>query len=305
MFKPSKAAGDTIAVPQLVFSRLSGASEARVRVALHALTQPECDAQSVAAALHLPLAEAQQALAYWEGAGLLEQTVQAPLPAPGDAPKRRKHMTTAEVNQEAGTDAALSGMLRELQRALGGVLNPRECNIYCTLYCRDGFSPDLVLTAALHCAATGKATATRVERTLLSWQSEGIHDCEAADVYLKCLEERQRRYEEMAQLYGYKQPNFTGPERKIIDAWFEEYHFGPDMLEAARNAAGDKQNETRYVNVILKKWHAKGYRTAADVRSREGGAGLRSQAGQSSFTAQNDILKNASFVPTKPKGMNP
>ena len=66
--------GDSIAVPQLVFSKLGAADEANVRVALYVLATQSTDPAQIAAALKLrSRRSAESALAFWAGAGLLEQ----------------------------------------------------------------------------------------------------------------------------------------------------------------------------------------------------------------------------------------
>lgn len=294
MYRAKPNNGDSLPVPQLVFTRLTDAGEARLQVALYALSHETAGIADTAEALRISQAQAAAALAFWEGAGLLEQA--QPAPAASPTPARRRHLNAGEVAQSAQKDDVLRGMLRELQTRLGGIINPRECNIYATLYLQDGFSAELILMATAHCAATGKAAATRVENTLLGWRREGIDNCTDADAYMKTLEERQKRYEAAATHFNRSRPSFDKRTRAIIDRWFEEYGYDWAMVDAARMFAGDKADKIPYINGILQDWYGKGYKSAADVRKRESGAGLQASRKK---PAGNDLLKDRTFRPIK------
>ncbi len=305
MFKLAENKGDSIPVPQLVFSRLSfpEVDEPRVKVALFLLAGGEGDPRKVASGLHIRQEDAEKALLYWEGAGLLQRAVaEENTGLPPEPLPRRRHMHTAQANQAVGRDPVLGAMMQELQRIFGGVVNQKEYDIYCTLYCQDGFAADLILMAAMYCAAEQKCGASRVERTLLAWQKAGIDDCAAADSYLRLLAGRETRYQTLSALFGQKKPGFTAAERRMIDSWYEEFGYDDEMVEAARLAAGEKENEVRYLNGILKKWCAKGYATAADMRRGEEGSNLSVQSGKKSLSAEEDLLQNTFFNPIRRKG---
>ncbi|MFV0412667.1 MAG: DnaD domain protein, partial [Oscillospiraceae bacterium] len=297
MYKVLEANGDAVRVPQLVFAKLTapGADDKRFRVALYALTQPEVEARQAAEALHIKLNEAERALEYWEGAGLLER-VETALPEVEMAPRRR--LTTAEVARAAGQDAVLPFLFSEIQRIFGGVVSQADYNVLSTLYLEDKIPADLILLGSAHSAAQGKASARYIEKLLLSWRREGIVTCQQADQYLQTLEQRRKREQEVAKLLGLPAETFTLAERRKIAAWYEEYGYGEKMIEAARLAAGDKQNDIGYLNGILRKWHGKGYAAVQDMQQAEGARNLRVQGSRAAIAPEDDILMNATgYVP--------
>ncbi len=306
MYRPAQYNGDSVAVPQLVFARLTfpDAGEARFRVALYLLQNGECDAARVADALRLSRAEVERELAYWEGAGLLERVDTPDGPAlPAEKAPRRQYMTTAEVNTAAGADPVLGAMMQELQRIFGGMVGRRDQEIFCTLYTRDGFAADFILTAAVYCQSQGKTGALRVERALFDWQKQGIEDAHAADQHLKLLAARQARCAQVAALLGVAEAGLTLGERRAIAKWDEEYGYGDEMLELARLHAGDKQNDVKYLSSILKRWQGKGYRTTRDVQRAEEGRNLRVQGPAETPARGRDILSGRGYVPlSKRKG---
>lgn len=299
MYRPVKLSGDSIAVPQLLFSKLGTAGgtsakrEALFQVALYLLFAGEGDAASIAAALRLGEEPVASALSYWEGAGLIEM---APVMETEPPPlKKRRRLTTSEVVKAGRADAMLGGLLDELQRLFGCVIGEGDINLFVTLYVCDGHSADLILLAASEAVANGAKKAAYVEKILATWRENGIIDCASADSYLKLQAQREQLVAEIAALMGVAPGMFTFAEKKKIIQWVEEYGYGSEMIEAARLAAGDKRNEVKYLGGILKKWSAKGFKTPREVQQADENYNIRvvrPEGGQGA-----DILESAAYVP--------
>ncbi len=304
MFKLKKDNGDCLPVPRLVFSRLGApeVDEPRFKVALYLLSTGEADINEVAKALHIRPALAEKALLYWEGAELVERSAPVPNVQMPANTGQGGHLSIEQANLAAGKDPVLGAMVQELQHIFGGILNQKEYAIYCTLYCKDEFPVDMILMAAMHCAAEEKTGATRVERTLLAWRKEGLHTSGEVDAYLRLLEERKGRYQALGEAMGMAKPVFSASERRLIDTWHEEFGYDMRMIEAARLAAADKENEVRYLNAILKKWKAKGYATVQDMHSGEPAANVLVHGSAKKPAQEEDLLENTYFNPLKRKG---
>lgn len=306
MYRAAEIGGDAIQVPQLVFSKLGapGATDARFRVALYVIGRREAAAEEVARALHIKQAEAESALAFWEGAGLLVKIAAPQTAAPPLAVRRR--LTTREVTQAGSNDPMLGQMVEELQRIFGGVVSPSDINILVTLYVVDGLPPDLILLAASHFAARGVYSARYLEKTLRAWQRDGIQDYAGAEQYLQMLAKREKREAEVAKMLAMPKEAFTLAERKRIALWYEEYGYDKRMIEAARLAAGEKQNEVLYLAGILKKWYGKGYKNPRDIQQNEENRNLRVQGGQKPNTDATNILGSMTeYVPRKQRRNTP
>ncbi len=296
MYKPVGTTGDSVAVPQLLFSRLTsvGADDGRFRVALYVLEKGGADAATLARELRLPAAKVEAALNYWEGAGLIETEAPAgakPLPAP------RKKLTTREAVKAGEADPVLGMLLGELQRVFGAVIGEKDTNAYVSLYVVDGFAADLILVAASEAAARGISRAAYVDKVLMDWRRQGINDCAAADAHLRLLAKREAREQALARAMGLEGDPFTLAEKRKIAVWHEEYGYDEDMIEAARMAAGDKHSEVKYLAGILKNWNAKGYQSPRDVQQGDTGRNLR-VTGTARIAPENDILSApAEYVP--------
>lgn len=298
MYRPAKTLGDTLPVPQLLFSKLTvpGSDDGRFRVALYVLSCGCGDAAGIAAALGMSRAKAEAALNYWEGAGLLQQeAVTAPPPPP---PKRR--MTTGEVVRAGQADPTLGAMLDELQRLFGCVIGEGDVNVFVSLYVQDGYTADLILLAASEAVANGARRARYVDKILSSWRQDGIADCAAADAYLKLQAERAQREKKLAKRMGFAGGDpFSYADKKKIAQWFEDFGYDLDMIDLARLTAGDKAGDVKYLHAILKKWYAKGHRTLRDVQQAGEGANMRAMRETPSTT---NLLDTSDYVPLKKRG---
>lgn len=286
--------GKAIAVPQVVFSKLTApsANDERFRVALYMLANQSSDALSVANALKIKPEKAEKALEFWEGAGLLETKNDTTSVSVEVVDKPRQRLTTAEVAQAAETDSMLGKLVDELQHIFGGVVSQADINIFITLYSQDKFPADLILIAAVHCVSMKKISAKYIEKVLFSWRREGISTCEQADAYLRLLAKREEREQEVATLFQIDASTLTLSQRKHIAEWFETYAYSKEMIQAARLSAGDKGNEIRYVSGILKNWNQKGYRSPNQIQQAEGGSNLRVQGPEHTIAPEENILAN-------------
>ena len=107
IYRLKELKGDTIAVPQLIFSKLGIAEEYNVRVALYVLATGVTDPDKICADLKLrSRISAESALAFWAGAGLLERYEENA--APGEEPSAPTPMTWAEIAAASRTDPMIS-----------------------------------------------------------------------------------------------------------------------------------------------------------------------------------------------------
>lgn len=258
--------GDSIAVPQLVFSQLARAEENCVRVALYLLATGSTDPRDIAHALGLKSQRAaEDALKWWAGAGLLEaeRGAAAPLAAPPPV------LTQEEMNLAALRDPIIATLTAEAQQNLGRALGPKDTQRLVSLYVNESYAPEVILLCCAHLAAGGRAGIAALERELARWRDAGVETGEEAERYLQLLDARAKREAAVAGLLGLAPDSLRLADRRMIRRWYEEYGFDDAMVREAAAHAEDKK-EIRYLNGILKSWHGRGYTTPQQVRG--GGA---------------------------------
>lgn len=255
--------GDSIAVPQLVFSKLGATEEMSVRVALYVLATHVTDPAAIAADLKLRSRQsAESALAFWAGAGLLEQiddNAQTP-PAEPAAP-----MTWQQIAQAARTDPMIAAIIECAQSAFGRALSHGDMQKLVALYTCDEIHPEVLLLCITYLAGKGRRTVGAVTHEVKAWQAEGVVTGEDADAYLQKLAAREKHEQFVCTLLNQQPAELTLGGKKAIARWYENYGYGDDMISEAVLQAGAKK-DVWYLNGILKSWQAKGLRTVHDVR---------------------------------------
>lgn len=156
IYRLKELKGDTIAVPQLVFSKLGIAEEYNVRVALYVLATGITDPEKICADLKLrSRISAESALSFWAGAGLLEKYEENA--APGEEPSAPAPMTWAEIAAASRTDPMISSLIDCAQAGFGRALTHGEMEKLVNLYVQEGYAPETVMLCVADMA--GRASA--------------------------------------------------------------------------------------------------------------------------------------------------
>ena len=294
IYRLKELQGDTIAVPQLVFSKLGIAEEYNVRVALYVLATGITDPDKICADLKLrSRISAESALSFWAGAGLLERYEENA--APGAEPSAPAPMTWAEIAAASRTDPMISSLIDCAQTGFARPLTHREMEKLVNLYVQEGFAPETVMLCVAYVASCGKRTMAAVVHELKVWRTEGVETGEQADAHLKLLALRRSREQYVSGLLGISTDELTLGGRKAIARWYEVYGYDDAMVQEAAVQAGPKR-DLWYWNSILKTWNAKGLRTIHDVRGPVADAGAsRNIRVDREAPSGNDFLGNSSL----------
>ena len=271
IYRLKELKGDTVAVPQLVFSKLGIAEEYNVRVALYVLATGVTDPDKICADLKLrSRISAESALSFWAGAGLLERYEENT--APGEEPSAPAPMTWAEIAAASRTDPMISSLIDCAQTSFARPLTHSDMERLVNLYVQDGYAPETVMLCVAYMASRNKRTMAAVIHELKVWRNEGVETGEQADSHLKLLALRQSREQYVSGLLEIPESELTLGGRKAIARWYEVYGYDDAMVQEAAVQAGAKK-DLWYWNSILKTWNAKGLRTIHDVRGPVADAG--------------------------------
>ena len=208
IYRLKELKGDTIPVPQLIFSKLGIAEEYNVRVALYVLATGITDPEKICADLKLrSRISAESALSFWAGAGLLERYDENA--APGAEPSAPAPMTWAEIAAASRTDPMISSLIDCAQTGFARPLTHSEMEKLVNLYVQEGFAPETVMLCVAYVASRGKRTMAAVLHELKVWRAEGVETGEQADTHLKLLALRQTREQYVASLLGIPDSELT------------------------------------------------------------------------------------------------
>lgn len=290
IYRLKASLGDTVPVPQLVFSKLGSADECNVRAALYIIATGVTDPDKICADLKLrSRVSAEAALAFWAGAGLLEGYEENAAPSEA-APAP---MTWAEIASASRTDPMIAGLIDCAQKGFGRALSHGDMEKLVNLYIQEAYSPEVIMLALTYVSSQGRRTMGAVSHELKVWRTEGVETGEQADAHLKLLSQRRAREGYVCGLLGIAEAELTLGARKAVARWYEVYGYDDAMIQEAAVQAGPKR-DLWYWNSILKTWNAKGLRTVHDVRAPSPAAGAgRSIRVDREAPSGNDILKNS------------
>ena len=297
-YRLAPTTGDNIPVPQLIFNCLPRAGGDHVRVALYILATHSTDPRDIAHALSLRSVQAaQKSLDFWHGAGLLVPDLSIPGPQP--VQEKAPPISAEELRLAAMRDPVVSMLATEGQTYLGRALSQKDIQRLVSLYINEGIPPEVILLCAAHIASLGRGTVGQLERELDRWAQAGVHNGEEAEQYLQLLGLRQKREQSVAVMLDMDVKDLTMADRRCIRRWYEDYGYDDAMVEEAILHAGSNK-DAKYVNGILKSWHAKGWRTPQDARGAGELEGSNIRVDRATPSG-NDILRRALNRPLRLK----
>ena len=263
-YKLAAQSGDILSVPQLVVSSLPRAEGDAVRVALYILATNCTDAKTIAHDLGLKSASAAtHAMLWWAGVGLLEKEKGSS----SVIPEKTDDQKAGEIDLASVDDPFVAVLCEEAQTAFGKALSRHELQKLVALYLAEGWQPDVILLCCAEMGRQGRRTIGAVVRELSKWQGAGVETGEDAERYLKREAQRNIWQTEAAAQFQMPPDQLTQWERRTVNRWHEEWHFGADMIDEALLRA-ENHRTVRYVDGILRAWHAQGTTDVKSVRGK-------------------------------------
>ena len=249
--------------------------------------------------------QAETALAFWRGAGILlmmgedavpavqsprdteaEAVAEEPSPAidptPSTPAKKPRPDTTLPTytSQELGdlleSRAETRTFIDECNRIWGKMLNVSEVNTILSLVEYLGLDWDYVITLLAVCAENldkqGRTRSLRYfEKTAYEFYDRGI-------VTLPALQEevrRQANFQEsegkIRRILGIGERAFTANEKKIFSKWLYDFGYGMDIITEAFESCVNRVGKysIKYMDSILTQWHEKGFATMEQIQKEE------------------------------------
>lgn len=216
--------------------------------------------------------------------GLLGEAVPLPERETQEAAPAYSQTDVAEALEQGGEFALLS---REIARKLGKPsLTTAECRSLLQLYDYLSLPAEVIFALVQHCideyearcGAGRRPTMRMIEKEGFFWHKTGVDTAKRAEAYLR---ERSRRagkypaYMEVLRLTGRRS---APSEEKYMDEWLE-MGFPPETVALAYDRTVLKCHELKwgYLTAILRRWHARGWHTAEEVRQGDAPAAKRTE----------------------------
>lgn len=228
--------------------------------------------EEISAALDVSVYDVNEALLYWADAGILLPRESAPAAKPQKktAVSRAEKPGRNDVARRGAEDPKIRYLLSETQLKLGRNLKSNETSTLVWLYDDEGLDVSVILMIVQYAAAHGRANIRFIESTAVDWINRGIDSIAAADEELRCMAVGEKAWSIVAAAFGLERRKPSKKETELSVLWVDEWKLSRELLSAAYETCVDSKSKFSmpYVAKILESWHAKGYKTPADIEQK-------------------------------------
>lgn len=241
---------------------------------LHILTSGGLyDPGAAASAIHRSESQVEAAFQLLQRLGLTERRTSAPaLRTAEELPQ----YSPRDIERELENGETFKQLVDDVQRSLGTRLSAEGLMILFGIYDSLRLPPDVILELVTHCCGEferrygpGRRPSMRyIEKAAFTWEREGVFSLDASADYIRRQEELRAGESALARVLGITGRSLTATERKYLDAW-TALGFGPEAVELAyeRTVTNTGKLAWRYMDSILRSWHAKNLHTPQEIAS--------------------------------------
>lgn len=314
-----------INLPEALLPRLSKMNGDFIKVLVCIANGKQPTKEKLAAEAGCDILTVEQALAYFEGAGILETvevtsrkkstSKEAQNPNPSPAPVPESAPTPVTVDSAAAVTPTpatlprysteelvallekrreLASLVDECTRIFGKVFSTHETSILLGIVDYLCVDSDYLLLLMAHCVKIGKKSVRYLEKLAFSLYDDGVTSLSELEECLKKREALNEMEGKIRTLFGISGRALTTKERRLIDAWLFTYHYGMDIITRAYEITVDAIGKASipYTNSILERWAAAGLHTMAEIDAAEQ---ARAQEPASNPTPGNSFDTDAFF----------
>lgn len=250
--------------------RLAGETQLKVLLFVLRNLSAGISAGAAAEALGLPESEAEDALLYWQQAGIFSAEQAAPAPAcdPAPAPVRTAaRPSRADVAQRGMEDEKVSFLMREAQQRFGRSLKSNEASSLLWLYDDQGMDVSVILMLLQYAASVEKLNISFLEKTALVWLKNGVKTVADAEQQIAEDLRHSTAWQIVQTAFGMKRRSPSPKEAEKADRWINEWKLPRELLHCAYNVCVDQKSEFifSYAAKVLEDWHKRGICTPEDV----------------------------------------
>lgn len=222
--------------------------------------------------------------------GLAQGNVEAAAaPQPPDEPPDYQR---SDLMLALERDGAFASLQKAVEAALGNPLSEADLKTLYMIYDYLAFPPELVYSLVGWCVTEAerkygpghRPRMPTVKKEAFRWKHLGVDTPQAAKEFLRAQQALQGREAEILPLLNIRDRTAVAREREYITGWVDMGFENEAIRLAYEQTVLQKQSlNWAYMNGILKRWHAAGLHTAAQVEAGDkppaSSAGSRRVAG--------------------------
>ena len=231
--------------------------------------------EQIAAALNLKQNEVDDALLYWQTAGILISKNTETLDKKEDnkKPKTLKKAqaelpTRQDVARRAVDDSRFAFLLQESQAKFGRLLKDNESRVLLWLYEDEGMEVSLILMLLEYAISENKCTLSFIQRTAAEWLNNGVASISDAEEYITALYKKKTAWKIVEAAFGIEDRLPSSKELEYSGKWINEWGFDRNILRLAYEICVDAKSKfsMAYVAKILESWNNAGYKTSDEIK---------------------------------------
>ena len=207
--------------------------------------------------------------------GLIDRPPEQKPPEPA---QERPVYTADDLTDLLTGDAGFRMLLPQTEEKLGKRLKTADLQILAGLYDDLGLPADVIYLLVCHCVARSeerygpgrRPTLRQIEKEGYHWAQRGLFDQESASRYLRDWNVRRSAMSRYMQVLGLGDRRPVESEERYITDWMDK-GFPPETVALAydKTVFYKKELNWRYLNGILRRWHANGWHTEEEVRQSD------------------------------------
>lgn len=235
------------------------------------------DAEDASGAIHRAVPQVEAAMEVLSRVGLVTLQDRA-APRKLERPEEMPEYSAEEIATEVRNGSEFSELVKETQQQLGSTLSSEGLKTLFGIYDYLKLEPDVIISLVGWCVAEyrrrygeGKRPSMRyIERTAYAWEREGILSFDAAQDYIKRQDKLRAGERDYMEAMGLLGRTLSTSEKRYIDAWLDMgIEAGAAAVAYDRTVLKTGRLTWRYMDSIMKSWHAKGIHTVRDIEEKD------------------------------------
>ncbi len=284
-----------ILLPMEVLPRLRTATGTELKVLLYLYAKEEADSVELAQQLGITPSEAETAMSFWRGAGLLEEDDSTPKKAVPPATSLYKSYDSQTIASYRDNDVSFRSCCDLVAETFGtAVLNKNELSSLLYLYNYVGLPAEVISGVAAYCKGKGKTSMQYLMKTALSmYEEEGVDTYEKFETYMALLEKRNSDIASLRSMMGFGERELSKKEKEFFTRWLTTWGLSLDLIRHAYEKTVDNLHKVNlaYMNTMLSRWYESGFSTVEDIETKD--TRHEDKTGDASYGDGDDFLEAA------------
>jgi DnaD/phage-associated family protein len=277
------------------------------------------EAKDAAAALGISESDVNDAMLYWQQAGLIAvnadgfipESVKRPEPqpaVPAEPPeavteripeeKPRKILSrpqkadNAFVAKRMKESTEIACLMQEAEQILGRLISNGDSATLLMIHDDFGLPADVIIMLLQYVVSIGKANTRYIEKVAMNWADEEIYTHEKAEEKLRRLAENKKAWHIVEQAIGMPHRVPSAKEEAAASVWVNEWNFSLAMIHEAYDRGVDATGKfsPAYMSRIMERWHKDGISTLQQAKKEK-----EERANARKSEDKNNKSKNVTF----------